>query len=919
MKNLRKLFAIVLSLIILLTVTLPVQAVSPSSSAAAKCEALGVLIGAGSGVTAQYLSMATTRAQGATLLLRLMGKEDEAKAYAGKANFSDVVGNEWFAPLLAYLKANPNLGFDGYPDGTFRPNKIMTVAEFNKVLMTCLGFRQDVDYIWANVMNYARNLGLLSFSDGSKSLINNDIAMLIIDALAIRKKGVDETLVEFLIAQGVINAVVADSIGLISRMTIVSAEATNDNEITVNFNKAIPAGTVATIKSGTATIFTTQTWSTDRTKLVLTKSSPFITGNYVVTVGNLTPANVTVQAGIASQIELSGNTILKNAAAPITVTLYNQYGKNMNVNARSAYTITAFNKTKGGAVFVNAATFTMNTDAADEGDTIHITIVHNASTVVGQFDLTVIKQPVVTTFSMTEIVVPNNQMNIEKNNKKVVVKYEAYDQYGNALILKSKDGLTFVTSNPAIIDSNTVAFDNNGVMTVDIGNTSGSVNLSALVNAAASVTSLTINVYDPVGIASIEIYYANGSVYVGESTAMQYNVFDQYKSSVSKTLNSATITANLTFTSSNTSIIKNSDFSVDSNGVLSVKPTGGQSGSVVVYYSWSGKFIDTFTLDVNEAAAPTSVTNMNYMRGIELGAEHRVPISDITVVDQYGRTLNAATHGLTVDDFKITGDSNTITVVKDPTGYLVFSAGATEGVVTFTLGVNFGGEFLPNSTRTFSMRAYDVNSVANNIRFSFEPFSTLYSNTGFVDLAAAGDYAKPVKVYGIAPDGTNIALKQDKISHLVSSNSSILVVQDGITFKLFSKSSNASDTSTVRAYDSSAKLLCEMEVKSSNARSIKSLSFGSDFTTTSLELNGKNVATFNKFNFKIMDQYDVNMLATIVPVPINLSATGFFTSSNTNILTVDSSGNLTVKSTGTVTLTFTSITGMQDSIKITIN
>ena len=137
---------------------------------------------------AKYLASATTRAQGATLLLRLMGKEDEAQAYEGKDNFKDIVGNEWFASRLAYLKANPQLGFGGYPDGTFQPNKIMTVAEFNKVLVTVLGYTQDVDYTWSSVMNFSRNLGLKSFYDGNKPLTNNDVAISIIDALVIKRK-----------------------------------------------------------------------------------------------------------------------------------------------------------------------------------------------------------------------------------------------------------------------------------------------------------------------------------------------------------------------------------------------------------------------------------------------------------------------------------------------------------------------------------------------------------------------------------------------------------------------------------------------------------------------------------------------------------------------------------------------------------
>ncbi|HBN84548.1 MAG TPA: hypothetical protein DDZ89_11955 [Clostridiales bacterium] len=918
MKRMRKLIAVVMAMTILLAFSAPTFAVSPSSSDAQKCEALGVLLGSGSGVNAQYLATATTRAQGATLLLRLMGKEDQAQAYAGKDNFKDIAGNEWFASRLAYLKANPSLGFGGYPDGTFLPHKIMTVAEFNKVLATVLGYKQDLDYTWNNVMNFSRNIGLVGFFDGSKSLTNNDVAISIIDAMVIKKKGTNETLTEFLISQGVVSASVADSIGLISRSTILSAKATNDNEITVVFNKAMPVGTNVTLKSGNASVFTTLKWSTDRTQVVITRVGPFMAGTYSLTVGDIPTLEISLTASVPTTMELTTNTILIGENATITPVVYNQYGKDMKVNARSAYIITAFNRTTGATLMVNPSTWAINTVGAKEGETVTVTVMHVSSTLVGQFDLKVIKQPVVSSFTLIEIVPANNKNNIVTNEKGLVVKYEAYDQYGNPLVIKNKEGLTFVSSNENMLKTTNIYFNSLGVMTVDVGSIAGTVNLSVLCNASASVTSLPISIFDPIGIADLRIYYPNDSVVSGEATELSYNITDQFGSALSKTQNYTEINKWMTINSLNQDIVLNSDIYVEANGAMYIKPSGVKGGTAVVYYLWKGKPIDTLTINVSEPAVPTAVVGVDANLGIEKGAAYQLPMSAIKIVDQYGRPYDPVAHGLTMDNFHIIGDGNIIQFNKvNATGTINF-LGMTEGSMSFTIGINNAGNFLPGSENTFSMRVYDVDLATNSVLFAFNPINTIYANSGFTGLGNAGDYARPVTVYGKAPDGTTIALKQDKITNLLSSNPKFVTAHDGTAWRVYSTSATATDSTILRAYNG-AKLLCEITVNSSMSRGPKTIEFGPDIVTTVAEVNGNaNVVSFQRLNFRILDEYGVNMLMTTVPTMTLPSTYGFFTSSNPEVMTVDSSGNLSAKKAGTVTLTYTSVFGVQDSIQLTI-
>jgi hypothetical protein len=128
----RKLLALVLAIAMIATIfVVPSAAVAPGAA----CEILGLLEGDGEGVTAEYLAKGTTRAQGLLITLRARGLEDEAKAFTGTGTFTDAadVNADFWGPILAYAYANPDLGWVGDGDGTFRPADVMSGAELAKL------------------------------------------------------------------------------------------------------------------------------------------------------------------------------------------------------------------------------------------------------------------------------------------------------------------------------------------------------------------------------------------------------------------------------------------------------------------------------------------------------------------------------------------------------------------------------------------------------------------------------------------------------------------------------------------------------------------------------------------------------------------------------------------------------------------
>ena len=214
MRNLKKLLAVVVAICVLATMTIPAFAAETKTDAQI-CEALGVLKGDGAGVTDTYLAKGTNRMQAAQLYLRLIGLEDEALAELSTDNFDDAklvyAGGQ---RILAYLKANPDLGWNGVGGNKFEPTAAATAQMIYKVLLEAMGYKMGVDFEWADTLTFAADKGLSKIADVT-SLTNNDMATAIVEALNAKVKGSDTTLLAKLIADGVIDAAAAEAAGLV--------------------------------------------------------------------------------------------------------------------------------------------------------------------------------------------------------------------------------------------------------------------------------------------------------------------------------------------------------------------------------------------------------------------------------------------------------------------------------------------------------------------------------------------------------------------------------------------------------------------------------------------------------------------------------------------------------------------------------
>lgn len=102
------------------------------------------------------LDRTPTRAEAAVMLVRLLGKEDEAKALTYTAPFTDLKG--WEKPYVQYLYSNGLA--NGTNRTTFNPTGKCTAQMYAVFLLRALGYSDTADFSYANAIETAREQGI---------------------------------------------------------------------------------------------------------------------------------------------------------------------------------------------------------------------------------------------------------------------------------------------------------------------------------------------------------------------------------------------------------------------------------------------------------------------------------------------------------------------------------------------------------------------------------------------------------------------------------------------------------------------------------------------------------------------------------------------------------------------------------------
>ncbi len=208
----KKISTILLLVVVLTLFNFNVEAAETKyDSYAEKLSLINVFVGTGNGFD---LDRAPTRLEGMVMLIRLLGVEDEAKQLSGETSpFNDVPA--WGNGYVVYAYRNGLT--KGISSTEFGSQNLLQAKSYITFLLRALGYDDAYgDFTWAEAVEYAKEIGLLSenmyFEISSKTFLRDHVAKTSYDALEIKMKSSEITLIEYLIDKGSIDGEVAEQI-----------------------------------------------------------------------------------------------------------------------------------------------------------------------------------------------------------------------------------------------------------------------------------------------------------------------------------------------------------------------------------------------------------------------------------------------------------------------------------------------------------------------------------------------------------------------------------------------------------------------------------------------------------------------------------------------------------------------------------
>lgn len=165
---------------------------TPQYTAAKKLYAKGLFQGTGTdedGNPVFDLDRTPTRAEAVTMLVRLLGKEDEAKTGTWTTPFTDVA--DWAKPYVGYAYANGLT--TGTSATTFGGNATVNASQYLTFVLRALGYESGTDFQWNKAWELSDQIGLTSgeYNANTTDFTRGDVALISYTSLSADKKPID--------------------------------------------------------------------------------------------------------------------------------------------------------------------------------------------------------------------------------------------------------------------------------------------------------------------------------------------------------------------------------------------------------------------------------------------------------------------------------------------------------------------------------------------------------------------------------------------------------------------------------------------------------------------------------------------------------------------------------------------------------
>lgn len=230
----KKVVSILLCLTMLVNFAFAASNISLAQTLAEDLKELNLFFGV-SGNNDFDLERAPTRVEALVMLIRVLGKEDEALAGTWQHPFTDVPA--WADKYVGYGYENGLANGVGYTTfGTGRANAAMYLT----FVLRALGYTEAADgFTWDKPFDLARRKGILTNQVDTTNFLRADVVLVSYAALGANIKGQEKTLAEKLISAGVFTQGVFDAYYDETALAVVTSdEALNAEQI---YEKCSPA------------------------------------------------------------------------------------------------------------------------------------------------------------------------------------------------------------------------------------------------------------------------------------------------------------------------------------------------------------------------------------------------------------------------------------------------------------------------------------------------------------------------------------------------------------------------------------------------------------------------------------------------------------------------------------------------------
>lgn len=161
--------------------------------------AMGLFYGTGMDANDQpiyELDRAPTRSEAVTMLVRLLGKEEEAQAGTWSTPFTDV--EQWAEPYVGYAYYNGLTA--GTSDTTYSGSETVTASQYLTFVLRALGYESGTDFAWDRAWELSDQIGLPGgqYSAGTTKFTRGDVATISFNALYCKLKDSDTKLIDTL-------------------------------------------------------------------------------------------------------------------------------------------------------------------------------------------------------------------------------------------------------------------------------------------------------------------------------------------------------------------------------------------------------------------------------------------------------------------------------------------------------------------------------------------------------------------------------------------------------------------------------------------------------------------------------------------------------------------------------------------------